>query len=518
MTAQQEIEVLIRARYPILYVVTWEEERALATIEDVAQRLNRPVRTWSLTQGMKPSPSEKHGGALENARLSPALHALTQVHGEASPTVFVFRDFHPYIVDNRVIRLLRDLAAKLKARSQTLIITAPTLRLPMELEKEVTVVEFPLPTAEEITEVVDLALQAASQNAALEHELDPVRRKEIVASCQGLTLDEVEAVLARSLVERKKLDVEIILEQKKQIVKKSGVLEYYPATESFTNVGGMEHLKEWLQKRSRSLSDEARAFGLPAPKGVLLLGVQGCGKSLIAKAIASHWKLPMLRMDVGRIFGSLVGQSEENIRKAIRVAESIAPCVLWADELEKGFSGSQSSGISDGGTTARVFATFLTWLQEKTQPVFFIATANDVTQLPPELLRKGRFDEVFFIDLPDSKEREEIFAIHLKKRKRDPSTFNLADLAELTKGFSGAEIEQAVIGGMFLAFDRGHDLQQEDLVHEIRAVVPLSVMMREEIDELRQWARLRARPASRDDESPSSAPVPAKPSPPTAAS
>jgi SpoVK/Ycf46/Vps4 family AAA+-type ATPase len=262
----------------------------------------------------------------------------------------------------------------------------------------------------------------------------------------------------------------------------------------------MELLKEWLEKRTESFTDRAREFGIPAPKGVLLLGVQGCGKSLIAKAIAAEWNLPMLKLDVGRIFGSLVGQSEENIRRAIKVAESVAPCVLWADELEKGFAGSGSSGVSDGGTTARVFATFLTWMQEKTAPVFLIATANDVSALPPEMLRKGRFDEIFFVDLPDGPEREQIFRIHLQKRKRDPKKFKLKDLAARTEGYSGAEIEQIVVGALFLAFDAKRDLTQKDLVAEIEAVVPLSTMMREEIDELRTWAQMRTRPASKRDD------------------
>nr|MBA3725993.1 AAA family ATPase [Armatimonadota bacterium] len=246
--------------------------------------------------------------------------------------------------------------------------------------------------------------------------------------------------------------------------------------------------------------DKATEFGLPPPKGVLLLGVQGCGKSLVAKAIASQWGLPMLRMDVGKLFGSLVGQSEENVRRAIQVAESVAPCVLWADELEKGFAGVQGSGFGDSGTTARVFATFITWMQEKTAHVFLVATANDVSQLPPELLRKGRFDEIFFIDLPDREERIEIFGIHLKKRKRDPKNYDLNLLADKTKGFSGAEIEQVIVAGLFAAFDQSRDLIMEDLVSEAKALVPLSVMMSEEIAALRSWAMLRTRPASRNDD------------------
>jgi len=272
-------------------------------------------------------------------------------------------------------------------------------------------------------------VEAVKGNPDVDTSLGPQARELILKSAQGLTIDEVESVFARSLVEKKHFDIEVILEEKKQIVRKSGLLEYYPAQDKMIDVGGMELLKDWLEKRTDAFTDKAKKFGIPSPKGILLLGVQGCGKSLLAKAVAAEWNLPMLKLDVGRIFGSLVGQSEENIRRAIKVAESVAPCVLWADELEKGFAGVGGSGVSDGGTTARVFATFLTWMQEKTKPVFLIATANDVSALPPEMLRKGRFDEIFFVDLPDAGEREQIFSSHVKKRHRDPANFTLPALA-----------------------------------------------------------------------------------------
>lgn len=504
MKSIQEIEILIRAKYPVLYVVTWEEDRFGAALTEIAHKLNKTVCTWSLTQGMK-SPAGRAGytESINTPRLSAELIALSEIlTTETENTIYHLKDFHPYMNDPRVIRLLRDLSTQLRSRSQTIAISAPLMRLPVELEKEVTVLEFSLPDEQEIAAILDTAIQAVSNNSQVDSKLTDEQRELLIKSCLGLTLDEVESVFARSLVEVKKLDLNVVLEEKKQIVRKSGLLEYFPANESFANVGGMEILKEWLDKRKASFTDKARAFGLPSPKGVLLLGVQGCGKSLIAKAIASAWNLPMLKMDVGRIFGSLVGQSEENIRKAIRVAESVAPCILWADELEKGFAGTQSSGVSDGGTTARVFATFLTWMQDKTAPVFLIATANDVSQLPPELLRKGRFDEIFFIDLPDFAEREEIFAIHLKKRNRDPKNFELKKLAEESKGFSGAEIEQTVVAGLFAAYDADRELTQQDLETEISNAVPLSVMMEEEIDQLRNWAKLRARPAGKNDDEP----------------
>lgn len=498
MEALAEIDVLIRAKYPILYLISWEERRVEEALAATCKQLNRTLHSWTLTQGMKP-PVNRTAGPPNPTALPGELEALALVHEAPEYTVFLLKDFHPYMKDSRVIRLLRDLANRLRGRAQTIILMGPTLTLPMELEKDVTVIDYPLPTAKEIESKLDQCIEAVKGNTSVDTSLEPQARELILKSAQGLTIDEVESVFARSLVEKKHFDIEVILEEKKQIVRKSGLLEYYPAQNSMGDVGGMELLKEWLQKRSKSLTDRAKDYGIPAPKGVLLLGVQGCGKSLLAKAIANEWNLPMLKLDVGRIFGSLVGQSEENIRKAIKVAESVAPCVLWADELEKGFAGVGGSGVSDSGTTARVFATFLTWMQDKTKPVFLIATANDVTALPPEMLRKGRFDEIFFVDLPDKAERESIFSIHLKKRNRDPLKFDVKKLGVITKGFSGAEIEQVVVGALYSAFDGDRDLSQEDLETEAKAVVPLSVMMSEDISDLREWAQLRTRPSSKQD-------------------
>ncbi|MFQ3669375.1 MAG: AAA family ATPase [Fimbriimonadaceae bacterium] len=498
MNAAGEIETLIRAKYSILYILSWEERRVEATLQTICSGLGRTLHTWSITQGMKPTMT-RASGPERPASLPGELEVLALVHEAPEKTVFLLRDFHPYLKDNRVIRLLRDLSLRLRDRAITIVLSGPILSLPVELEKEVTVVEFPLPGPAEIEHTVEKIQAAVRDHPEIDGTLSPADRERVVKSAQGLTLDEIENVFARSFVQSRKLEVEVILEEKKQIVRKSGLLEYYPADNRLADVGGMENLKEWLDKRKKSFTNKAKEFGIPAPKGILLLGVQGCGKSLLAKAVAAHWSLPMLKMDVGRIFGSLVGQSEENMRRAIRIAESVAPCILWMDEMEKGFAGLGGSGVSDSGTTARVLGTFLTWMQEKTKPVFLIATANDVSKLPPEMLRKGRFDEIFFVDLPDGPEREQIFAIHLKKRRRDPKKFDLKVLAEKTKGFSGAEIEMVVVGGLYLAFDAGRQLRQEDLVHEAESTVPLSVMMREDIEDLRDWAKMRTRPASRND-------------------
>jgi ATP-dependent 26S proteasome regulatory subunit len=490
-----EIEVLIKAKYPILSVISWEERRVEDSLRAMCGNLNRTLHTWSLTQGMKP-PVARVSGPAKPTTLPGELEALALVHEAPEFTVFLMKDFHPYMKDPRVVRLLRDLAYRLRTKSQTLILMGPIMSMPTELEKEITVLEFPLPSVEEIETTLDKAIASVKDNPSVNVKLKAVEKELLVKSAQGLTMDEIESVLARSLVEKKCFDVSVMLEEKKQIVRKSGLLEYYPAQNRMTDVGGMDSLKTWLEQRTQSFTNKARKFGIPAPKGVLLLGVQGCGKSLLAKAIAAEWNLPMLKLDVGRIFGSLVGQSEENIRRAIKVAESVAPCVLWADELEKGFAGVGGSGVSDSGTTARVFATFLTWMQEKTKPVFLVATANDVSALPPEMLRKGRFDEIFFVDLPREPERAKIFSIHLDKRKRDPKGYNLDKLASLSDGFSGAEIEQVVVASLFSAFAANRELSQDDLEAEIKAVVPLSRMMSEDIEALREWARMRTRPAS----------------------
>ncbi len=494
MDALREIEVMVRAKYPLVWINSWEEARVEAAVRGVSEKLGRQFHTWSVTQGMKPTVRKTSSGA---SNLPGELEALAQVHEAPEFTIFLLRDFHPYLRDNRVVRLLRDLAERMRSRSSTLFLVSPSLTLPIELEKEVTVMEFPMPGPEEIEKQLDAVLAAVRGNEAIDTTLEAEDKENIIRSAQGLTSDEIESAFARSLVEKKKIAVDQVIEEKKQIVRKTEVLTFYPSSNSLADVGGHELLKEWLEKRSKSFSDAARDYGIPVPKGVLMIGVQGCGKSLIAKAVASAYQLPMLKLDVGRIFGSLVGQSEQNMRKAIRIAESLAPCCLWMDEMEKGFAGASGGGVSDSGTTARVFSTFLTWMQEKTKPVFLIATANDVSALPPELLRKGRFDEIFFIDLPELEERKEILSIHLSRRGRDPKKFKIAELARRTKGFSGAELEQLVIGAMNHAFFEDREVAFKDVSEEARTQVPLSRMMREEIEELRDWATLRARPSAK---------------------
>lgn len=485
-TVDAELETLIRARYPIIYVVSWEERRVEETLREVCQRRGKKLIQWTVTGGL--------GG---NVAARDPLAALDQIMAAPDQSVFLLKDFHPFMNDHMVVRKLRDLVFTLKTSYKTIVLLSPQLKLPMELEKEISVVDYQLPTINDLDRLLEGIIQSVKGNNTIDVDLTPTEREQVLKAASGLTSNEAENVFARSLVEKRTFDIDVILGEKEQIIRKSGILEYYRTDESMGDVGGMDLLKEWMNQRTASFSDKAREYGLPEPKGMLLLGVQGCGKSLTAKAIAGLWRLPLLRLDVGKIFGGIVGQSEENIRKAIATAESVAPCILWTDELEKGFSGTQSSGISDGGTTARVFGTFLAWMQDKKQPVFVVATSNDVTALPPELLRKGRFDEIFFVDLPNADERAEIFGIHLKKRKRDVTKFDLKALGRLSVGFSGAEIEQTVVSALFSAFDEdAREVNQDDLIKAVKQSVPLSVTMRERIAELRDWADERARPVS----------------------
>jgi SpoVK/Ycf46/Vps4 family AAA+-type ATPase len=373
-------------------------------------------------------------------------------------------------------------------------------QIPAELEKDVTVVDFDLPKENDFTALLGRIIEEVKENPKLNVKIDSKMREQIVHALLGLTLSEGENVLAKTLVQHRgfgEKSLEVINSEKKQIIRKSGLLQYYEAEEKMESVGGLDALKSWLLKRSVVFSDQARDYGLPAPKGVLLLGVQGCGKSLMAKTISNIWQLPLLRFDVGQVFGSLVGSSEENIRRAIKVAESVSPVVFWVDEIDKAFRGSRGSGAgTDGGTSARVFSTFLTWLSEKQEPVFVVATANDISALPPELLRKGRFDEIFFVDLPSFTERKEIFRVHIAKRKMNTDEFDLEALAQSAAGYSGAEIEEAIISAMFDSFYEKEKLTTDRLIEGLKLTVPLSKTMSEDIDELRKWADGRARAAT----------------------
>ena len=501
-SAMAELETLIRARYAVIYVVTWEERRIEEQLVALAERRDKALYGWSITSGLTRL-------GIENGRtkgLADPIEALSAVIDHKEPAIYVFRDFHMFIrprdCNTAVIRKLREVARALSDSYKTLIITAPRLDMAPELEKDVCVIDFPLPEVDEIDLLLHRICEDVAEATQIKIDLPSNDRERLIQAALGLTLQEAENVFAKTIVNDGTLDaddVTTVFSEKRQIIRKSGLLDYCDTSAVMEDVGGLDALKGWLHKRATAFTKEARDFGLPCPKGVLLVGVQGCGKSLCAKAVSHAWNMPLLRFDVGRMFSSLVGSSEENIRRAISVAESIAPVVLWVDEIDKAFSGSAGSANTDGGTTARVMSTFLTWLSEKDEPVFVLATANNIAHLPPELLRKGRLDEIFFVDLPDAAEREQILTIHLKRRKRDPRTFDLPAVVEAADGFSGAEIEELVISALYDAFYLKRDIQTDDLLLAAHSSVPLSKTMAEDITALRTWAQGRARIASQRD-------------------
>jgi MoxR-like ATPase len=502
MNFQTELEILIRARYPILYVISSEELRVQNTVVEIAKKRQKKVFEWTYSSGIVPAGTSIQSQKNRNTATKDPLAALDQVIEQVEPAIFLFKDFHPFLSKNNfaIIRKLKDIALHLKNSFKTIVLISPVMEIPAELDKEITVINFPQPTKEDLGEMLDKIIAEIGDRKQVQIDLDDQGRDRLLQAALGLTLGEAENVFAKIIVQGGRLsggDVNEVFAEKQQIIRKSGLLEYYAASEDFSNVGGLAVLKEWLNKRAVAFTDEARAFGLPAPKGILLLGVQGCGKSLCAKAVSRLWQLPLLRFDMGRMFGSFVGSSEENVRRAIAVAESVAPAILWVDEIDKAFAGSQSSGATDGGTTARVFGTFLTWLSEKNAPVFVVATANDVSQLPPELLRKGRLDEIFYVDLPSEEERGEIFRIHLAKRGRDPEKFDHPALVARSNDFSGAEIEEAINSALYDAFYSRQEITTEHVLTALAQTVPLAKTMDEKISRLRQWAEGRARHASR---------------------
>jgi ATP-dependent 26S proteasome regulatory subunit len=498
---QTEIETLIRARYPILYVITSEEMRVQNILVEIAAKRQKKVFEWTFSSGIVPAGTSVQSHKNRSPATKDPLAALDMVIDQIEPAIFLFKDFHPFLTKNNfaIIRRLKDIALHLKNSYKTIVLISPVMEIPAELDKEVTVINFLPPSKEDLGALLDKIIEDLRGSKQVQIEMDEEGRERLLQAALGLTLGEAENVFAKIIVKNQRLSADHVNEvfaEKQQIIRKSGLLEYYAADEDFTSVGGLAVLKDWLNKRVVAFTAEAHAFGLPSPKGILLLGVQGCGKSLCAKAVSRLWQLPLLRFDMGRMFGSLVGSSEENVRRAISVAESVAPAVLWVDEIDKAFVGSQSSGVTDGGTTARVFGTFLTWLSEKSAPVFVVATANDVSQLPPELLRKGRLDEIFYVDLPSGEERTEIFRIHLSKRNRRPEDFDVSSLVGASQDFSGAEIEEAIISALYDAFYAKEELATRHILAGLSQTVPLAKTMAEKIAAQRNWANGRARNAS----------------------
>lgn len=501
----QKLILMIRAYYPVLYLHSYEYYRTKQKIKGIVELLRREGKKvnyyqWDCVYGLVqilPDKTEKRIERMQNPLEVLAYILYSKKSGEKN--IFVLDDINNHIERDEVKLMFRKIAEATNNNTHAIILSS-IYRLPVELEKYITVLQIPLPKRNELGEVLDIV---AKQSKV---ELKTNLRNRLIDAALGMT--SMEADLAYCLASVKDGFDEkspfTVSSEKEQIIRKSGILDYFPKNESLKDVGGMDNLKEWLNKRQLAYDKEARDWGLKEPKGLLLLGVPGCGKSLIAKSIASSWNMPLLRLDVGKVFQGIVGSSEDNIRKAIATAEAVAPCVLWIDEIEKGLSGVQSSGATDGGVTSRIFSTILTWMQEKTAPVFVVATANNINQLPPELLRKGRFDEIFFVDLPSQKEKENIFSIHLQKNRQNVSSFALDILAQKSEGFNGAEIEECVKEAMFTAYVESQEtniaskLQMIHILDAIKNTVPLSKTMEKQITDLRKFAVSRAKNASKE--------------------
>lgn len=507
-----DLDILIRARYPIIFVESFEENRVIKIVEsiigtDQQDENGKTIYLWSGTTGL----TDTHGNPVKEGTEDPLI-AMETIDETDRPMIIIFKDLHRYIEDIIVYRKLRDLHQNLKTTHKTIIIISPILTIPTELQKVITVVSLPLPNTNELNTVMESVISAAEDNAQVNHLTDQIEifkmiwdelentRDSILNAGLGLTLDEFENVIAKSIVQHRQVRPETIIAEKEQIIKKSGILEFFTSQEDMGEVGGLEVLKEWIQKRKLAFSKEAVEFGLKLPKGVFLCGPPGTGKSLTSKVISKYMAMPLLKLDVSRIYGSLVGQSEQNIALALKTAEAVAPSILWLDEIEKALAGSQSSGTTDSGVSARVLGSFLQWLQDHESPVFVIATSNNPTAIPPEFLRAGRFDQVFMVDLPQYSEREDIFRIHINKTGRDADIYPLNEFAGMTDGFSGAEIEQVIHDAMYEAFFEKHNLDDTSIKNAIKTTIPLSKKRKEEIDALRRWGAYNAISASKYDD------------------
>jgi AAA+ superfamily predicted ATPase len=487
-----DLELLIKSRYGLIHVDTDEEERVQVLLRHIADRLTLPLFMWTRTRGLH---RDGHANGIYDTQ-EPA-QALAHITSSQLAALYHLPAFDG-IRGDIVVQRLKDVAAELGQRQGALVMTGTDIDLPPALRRIFATMRLPAPTPEELRRLLHRIVRDMGRRGGVDVQLSAPDEKRLFEGLRGLTLLEAEKVLTRAIVEDGRLsadDVTHVLAARRQIVEREGVLEYYPAEESLAEVADMAGLKDWLRKRQRIVAEPERAagFGLSFPRGLLLIGVPGCGKSLCARTVATEWRLPLLRMDTGSLYNKFIGETEQNFRRAMRTAEAVAPCVLFIDELEKAFA---AGGSEDGGVSMRVLGTFLTWLQERKADVFVVATANDVSRLPPEFLRKGRFDEIFFVDLPDAGTRADILDIHLRRRGHEPAALDLALVTTATSGFSGAEIEQVVVSALYTAFSDGLALSTEHLLGEAAATRPLSIMMAEKITALREWARGRTVPAA----------------------
>jgi ATP-dependent 26S proteasome regulatory subunit len=559
----ERLKVLINSSTPIVVMETSEEMRAVNLVRTACAELNMATFEWTIADGLVRSGSNGApqsgsvglqaridqatgwtGAARAQARsvLNPAageadrltramatsmvadsgaaagasmynsrdpVQALANMESMTVEAVFILKDFHRHMDDPVVVRRLRDVGQKFSANRRTVIITSPELSVPAELAKLVEYFDLPLPDRERLHEIVRETYTRLAKTYTLKLQLDAAGVDAMAANLRGLSEEEAERAISQALVTRYALcpeSVTDVLEAKKQLLRHSGMLEFVEASDNMASIGGLENLKHWLQQRRGSWEDSAREFGLEPPRGVIILGVQGCGKSLCARAVAGEWKLPLVKFDTSAVYDKYIGETEKRIRKVFQVAEGLAPCVLWIDELEKVFAGSgPDSASADAGVSSRLLASFLSWMQDRKAPVFVAATCNNVTVLPPELIRKGRFDELFFVDLPNQAERKQVFSIQMARRKRNPAEFDLEEVAAAAKGYSGAEIDAAVQGALYAAFSEKKPLSTQLLLDALSQTVPLSTTRAEEIAALREWARTRAVAASLGEASASKA-------------
>lgn len=481
MTFNNELNLFLKARYPIIYINTIEEDRVEYVIRtNVKTSLKRSIYTWDFIDGYTNNPNNQGFG---NRNPLQALELIERLNKD-TPAIFLLKDFNRFLNDLAISRKLRNVSRRLKKEPKTIIIIGSELNIPLELQDLITILQFQLPTEDEIIRELQRLIES------LDIIIDKKLFESLTRSCQGLSLERIRRVLSKIIATYKTINdnsISILLSEKKQIISQTEILEYSSVNEKFDSLGGLKNLKEWLQKRQTAFGSQAITYGLPTPRGLLLIGIQGTGKSLTAKAIANDWKLPLLKLDVGKLFGGIVGESESRLRQMISVTETISPCILWIDEIDKAFNNSESKG--DGGTSNRVLGTFVTWLSEKTKPVFVIATANSIDSLPLEIIRKGRFDEIFFLDLPQRSEREDIFKIHLQQfRPESWKKFNYTELAQITDSFSGAEIRQSIIEAMYQAFSEKREFTTNDIKKAISESIPLANIENDQMLKLKQWA------------------------------
>ena len=476
-----ELTLLLKARYPVIFINTIEEDRVEYVIRKyIKNSLNRSIYSWDFVDGYTNNPNNE-GFAKRNPLQ--ALELVEKLTAE-TPAIFLLKDFNRFLTDVSISRKLKNIGRILKLQPKTIIIIGFDYTIPKELQDLITVIKFQLPIANEIKQ--ELTRLINSLNIEIESELF----ENLTQACQGLSLERIRRVLSKIIATQKTINensINILLNEKKQIISQTEILEYWSAKEKITNIGGVDNLKQWLKKRKTSFGVQASNYGLPTPRGLLLVGIQGTGKSLTAKAVATEWQLPLLKLDVGKLFGGIVGESESRLRQMIEVSETLSPCILWIDEIDKAFSNTENKG--DSGTSNRVLATFISWLSEKTKPVFVLATANNVDLLPIEIIRKGRFDEIFFLDLPQKEERKQIFKIHIKEfRPNSWKDYDYEKLVLLSESFSGAEIKQSIIEAMYHAFYEQREFTTEDICLALNELIPLAQLESNQTIKLQNWA------------------------------